>query len=127
MRVTRVYADERGESHFDECHFPLKDSGPIGSLSDRVPAKAVIFRENGPGYDYEWHVAPERQFIIMLDGKVEIEVSDGSRRTFGGGDVLLVEDTTGRGHRSRHVVPQPRRSVFIVLDEQRPPDGEHLT
>jgi hypothetical protein len=95
----------------------LRPAGPIGSLSDRVSAKAVIFRENEPGYDYAWHVAPERQFIIMLDGNVEVEVSDGSRRTFRGGDVLLVEDTTGRGHRSRHVEPHPRHSIFIVLDD----------
>ena len=119
MKVTRVYADEHGESHFDERDYPLTPAGPIGALSERVAAKAVVFRETEPGYDYAWHVAPERQFIVMLDGEVEIEVSDGARRTFGGGDVLLMEDTTGRGHRSRHVEPQARRSVFIVLDDQR--------
>jgi hypothetical protein len=120
MRVTRVYADERGESHFDERDYALEPAGPIGSLSGRIPAKAVIFRENEPGYDYDWHRAPERQFIVMLDGGVEIEVSDGSRRTFGGGDVLLMEDTTGRGHRSRHLEPRTRRSVFIVLGDVPP-------
>ena len=121
MRVTRVYADDRGESHFDEQDYALSPAGQIGALSERIAAKAVVFRENEAGYDYDWHVAPERQFIVMLDGKVEIEVSDGSRRTFGGGDVLLMEDTTGRGHRSRHVEPRTRRSVFIVLDEIEAP------
>jgi hypothetical protein len=116
MRVTRVYADEQGESHFAERDFALKDAGPIGHLSERIPAKAVIFRTNEPGYDYDWHTAPERQFIVMLDGKIEIEISDGARRTFAGGEVLLMEDTTGKGHRSRHVEAQTRRSVFIVLD-----------
>ena len=116
MRVTRVYADERGESHFDEREFVLRDAGPIGHLSDPIPAKSVVFRRNDPGYDYDWHVAPRRQFIVLLDGAIEIEVSDGTRRTFRGGDILLMEDTAGKGHRTRHVEPRDRRSVFIVLD-----------
>ena len=116
MTITRVYADERGESHFVDEEIELRNAGPIGHLSEPIPARAVIFRRNDPGYDYDWHVAPQRQFIVLLDGVIEIETSDGIRRTFRGGDILLVEDTTGRGHRSRHLEAQERRSVFIVLD-----------
>ena len=117
MKVTRVYADEHGESHFAEQEYPLRDAGEIGHLSDAIPAKSVVFRRNDPGYDYDWHVAPRRQFIVLLDGAIEIETSDGAKRTFRGGEVLLMEDTTGKGHRTRHVEPRERHSVFIVLDE----------
>lgn len=117
MLLTRVYADERGDSHFATLEIELRDAGPIGRLSEMIPAKGVIFRKNDPGYEYDWHVAPQRQFLVMLDGAVEIEVSDGERRTFRGGEILLLEDTTGRGHRSRHIEPCERRSVFIVLDD----------
>ena len=117
MKVTRVYADGRGDSHFDERDVPLRDAGTIGRLSEPVAAKSVIFRETEPTYDFDWHVAPQRQFVVLLDGAIEIETSDGARRTFRGGDVLLLEDTTGRGHRTRHVEPRERRSLFIVLDE----------
>jgi hypothetical protein len=116
VKVTRVYADEHGESHFADQDVELRDAGPIGRLSEPIAAKAVIFRENEPGYDYDWHVAPRRQFIVLLDGAIEIEVSDGARRTFRGGEILLMEDTSGRGHRTRHVEARERRSVFIVLD-----------
>jgi hypothetical protein len=116
MKVTRVFADEAGESHFAEREYPLRDAGPIGRLSESIPAKSVIFRTNEPGYDYDWHTAPQRQFIVLLDGAIEIEVSDGSRRTFRGGEILLMEDTTGKGHKSRHIEPRERRSVFIVLE-----------
>ena len=116
MKVTRVYADERGETHFAEVDFALRDAGPIGRLSEPVPARQVVFRENDPGYDYDWHVAPNRQFIVLRDGAIEIEVSDGAKRVFRGGEILLMEDTAGRGHRTRHVEPRRRRSVFIVLD-----------
>jgi hypothetical protein len=111
-----VYGDERGESHFADEEIELRDGGSIGRLSEPIPARSVVFRQTGPDYDYDWHVAPWRQFIVLLDGTIEIEVSDGSRRTFGGGEILLMEDTTGRGHRTRQVIRQERRSVFIVLE-----------
>jgi hypothetical protein len=55
---------------------------------------------------------------VLLDGAIEIETSDGTRRTFRGGEVLLMEDTAGRGHRTRNVKARERRSVSIVLDER---------
>lgn len=115
MKITRVYSDASGESHFADAEFPLRDAGPIGHLSEPVAAESVIFRRNDPGYDYDWHPAPQRQFIILLDGAIEIEVSDGERRIFRGGEILLVEDTAGKGHRTRNVEARERRSVFIVL------------
>ena len=116
MKITRIYTDAQGESHFDDQEIPLRAAGPIGRLSEEIPAKAVIFRMNEPGYDYDWHVAPRRQFVVLLDGVLEVEVSDGARRTLRGGEILLLEDTTGKGHRSRHAEQRERRSLFIVLE-----------
>ena len=36
-----------------------------------------------------------RQFIVNLDGDVEIEVSSGEKRVLHRGDVFFVEDLTG--------------------------------
>lgn len=116
MRVTRVYADAAGESHFDEIDIPLQDRGAIGRLSEPYPANGVIFRENDADYDFDWHCAPQRQYIVLLDGEIEIETSLGEKRSFSGGDILLVEDVTGNGHRTRTVNDKPRRSLFITLD-----------
>jgi hypothetical protein len=116
MRVTRVYADAAGESHFGDLDFDLRDQGEIGRLSDWLPVTRLAFRETGAEYDYDWHTAPRRQYIFMLDGHIEIETSDGEKRQFAGGDVLLVEDTTGKGHRSRELSGKPRRSVFVALE-----------
>ena len=116
MKVTRVYADDAGDSHFDDVDIALEDAGEIGRLSERHPVSAVIFRENDADYDYDWHCAPARQYIVLLDGHIEIETSDGRKRQFRGGDILFVEDLTGRGHRTRVVNNQPRRSLFITVD-----------
>jgi uncharacterized cupin superfamily protein len=80
-----------------------------------VAAESVVFRETGADYDYDWHPAPARQFVVLLDGEIEIEVGNGEIRRFTGGEVLLLEDTTGRGHRTRNVGAVPRRSLFIPL------------
>jgi hypothetical protein len=116
MKVTRVYADAAGASHFAELDIPLKDGGAIGRLSERHPVGSLIFRENDADYNFDWHCAPQRQYIVLLDGEIEIETSDGEKRQFRGGDILLVEDVTGRGHRTRTLNNRPRRSVFVTLD-----------
>ena len=96
----------------------LKDAGEIGKLSNRYSVKEIIFRETGGDYDYDFHNAPERQFIIFLDGEIEIETSLGHLRRFHAGDILLAEDTTGMGHRSRSVDGKLRRSIFVTLGEE---------
>ena len=116
MRLTRIFTGADGATHFEELEIPLVDAGSIGRLSETVPASGVVFRETPGDYDYDWHPAPRRQYIVLLDGEIEITVGDGDTRRFRGGDVLLVEDTEGRGHRTRSVDGRIRRSLFIVLD-----------
>ena len=48
-----------------------------------------------------------------MRGKTEIEVSDGEKRILRTGDVLLVEDTTGKGHRNLRLHPDPELWVFV--------------
>lgn len=116
MKVTRIAADADGVTRFEEIDVPLEDAGPIGRLSGTVEASGVQFRENDPDYDYDWHPAPRRQYVVLLDGEIEIEVGDGEIRRFRGGDVLLLDDTHGRGHRTRNVTPEVRRSLFVHLE-----------
>jgi hypothetical protein len=115
MRVVRIYSSQDGESHFEDLDIRLEEAGPIGRLSDAHPVESIIFRENSPDYNFDWHNAPRRQFIVLLDGNIEIEVSDGEVRQFSGGDILLAEDVDGKGHRTRTTDGRARRSVFIVI------------
>ena len=75
----------------------------------------MIFRETGGDYDLDFHNAPRRQYVVMLEGAVEIEIGDGTKRVLGTGEILLAEDTTGQGHISRAVNGQPRKvAVYSV-------------
>jgi hypothetical protein len=116
MIITRVFADQDGESHFEDLEIKLKNSGEIGRLSKNYSVKSIVFRENDADYDYRWHTAPQKQYIILLDGEIELEVSDGEKRFFKGGNIVLVEDVKGKGHRTRSVSDNLRRSIFVTID-----------
>lgn len=113
--VTRIYADANGESHFENMSIALKNYGAIGNLSAPWKVNGIIFREVDAAYDYDFHTAPQKQFIILLEGSIEIETSLGEIRLFGAGEVLLLEDTTGKGHRTKNLLKEKRRSVFITF------------
>lgn len=117
FKVTKVYSDSNGDSHFKDLEIKLEENGEIGFLSDKIPSKEVIFRKVKPSYDYDYHNAPQRQYIILLDGEIEIETSLGEKRIFKGGDILLMEDTFGKGHKTRNLKDIERRSVFITLSQ----------
>ena len=54
--------------------------------------------------------------MINLDSAVHITAGDGETRHIGPGEVVLVEDTTGKGHISKFVGGAMRRSIFVALD-----------
>jgi len=113
VKYTRIATNAAGVSFFEEGDVPLAEAGEIGRLSSLLSANGIIFRETGDTYDYDWHPAPQRQWILLLDGEIEIEVGTGEKRRFRGGDILRLEDVDGRGHRTRQLSSGPRRSVFI--------------
>jgi hypothetical protein len=124
--ITRVYADAVGESHFEEINKPLAAAGDIGFLSAPEGVENLVFRKVLPTYDYDFHRAPARQYIILLDGEIEIETSLGEKRRFKAGDTILVEDTTGKGHRTRNLLPAVRQSIFVTLRDQAASQGQPL-
>jgi hypothetical protein len=116
MKIHRLYADDRGESHFEDMEVPYTEVTRGGRLSARLPATGIIFREVPPDYDLDWHPAPRRQYIINLDAGVEITASDGEKRRIGAGEVLLVEDTWGKGHLSKALDGKLRHCIFVPVD-----------
>ena len=116
IKATRIYTGSDQKSHFEDFEIPLNDEGKIGFLSERKKASSIIFRETSGDYDYGWHNAPERQFVIVLEGSVEITVGDGTSKVFTGGQIFLAEDTEGQGHKSRAINNEPRKSIFVTLD-----------
>lgn len=114
MHIHHLYTDEHGESHFGDLDIELGEAGLGGYLSKMLPATGIVFREVPPTYDLDWHCAPRRQYIINLDNGVQITASDGDSRVIGAGEVILVEDTTGKGHLSKAINDRPRKCIFVA-------------
>ena len=115
MQITRVYTGDDGESHFETINVAQSESR-YGELSQMFDAEGVIFRTTPVGGELDFHNAPRRQFVVTLSGTVEIEVGDGTKLLLRGGDILLADDVTGRGHITRDL-EGPRRSLFIPLPD----------
>ncbi|MET8144722.1 hypothetical protein ABZU32_30840 [Sphaerisporangium sp. NPDC005288] len=108
--VVRLHADEDGESHFTD------DSMTLGLAEFAPPAPAILvspptaaarsmFLALPDNWSSEAHPAPREQLMVMMSGAIEVTVSDGETRTFTTGDVIMIEDTTGKGHTTRSAAP----------------------
>ena len=72
-------------------------------------ADAIEFIRVPAGFESDRHAIPQRQFIVVSAGEMEMLVGDGSSRRFGPGDVPLFGDTSGKGHRA------PGMAAGVVL------------
>ena len=71
MKCLRVYADEKGESHFSEMEIAMPGSsqrvpGHTIQMSTPAPAANIQFLTFSAGVSNDWHPAPARQFVISL-------------------------------------------------------------
>ncbi len=122
LAYARVVLNKYGYSDFADAedHFELQDfappAGPVG-VAEMRDAKSVVFTTADPGWNGDWHPSPRKQFVFMLGGAIEIEVQDGEARRFVTGDIILLEDTTGRGHDTRVVSEGPALFAIVALPE----------
>ncbi|MFT5507390.1 MAG: hypothetical protein ACI89J_000454 [Hyphomicrobiaceae bacterium] len=116
MRIHNLFTDADGESHFRDIEVEWESERNFSKYSARLPATGIIFRETAGDYDLDWHPAPRRQYIINLDAGAQLTASDGEVRTINAGEVILVEDTTGKGHLSKSVGGKLRHSIFVPID-----------
>jgi len=120
MKYTRIYSDDAGESHFEDVSVkvaPVDFAPPAPPLNLAAPidSERTILFSVPAGWVGDWHPAPRRQFYIQLSGELEIQVGDGEIRKFSAGSIVLVEDTSGRGHVSRTLGNSGVDAVFVQL------------
>ena len=119
-KYIRLYADESGESHFEDLEIAL---APIDFAPPAAPLNIAQFLPTAQslwlGAPVGWggekpHQSPHRQIFCMLQGECEVTASDGTVRRFPVGSVLLMEDTHGRGHSTR-VISKDDVLCFVVV------------
>lgn len=120
MFITRLFSDAAGKSHFAEIEInfnpvPFAPPAPPVNLSDSTSTAQLRFMKAPANWISDWHVSSQRSIFFVLAGEWEVTASDGESRRFALGSVLMVEDTTGKGHTSRVVSEVDSVAAMIEL------------
>ena len=113
MGTYRMYADGN-----EICRWEKINLDEAHAWSEGIDVTQIKFSLRQPGILQDWHPAPQRQFVIILSGQLEIGFEDGSKKVFGPGDARLVEDITGRGHTTIALGNEPCITATIGLQNQ---------
>lgn len=104
FHYTRLGVDNEGHTYFAEesINLNLWTSG-LAMVSLPQTSDVVRFFMAKPNWQMlNLHHAPKRQYLLVLQGILEIQTSLDVKKQFKQGNVLLVEDTYGYGHRTRN-------------------------
>lgn len=106
MKYVRLHADKDGNSHFEDATLALDEAdyrppAPLAFVSHTYQTDGVQFIRLPTGWAADAIQVPKKQFLVCLKGHLEMTASDGKTRSFGPGDIVLMEDGEGKGHRAR--------------------------
>ena len=119
MRITRFVESEDGGSRFEDVEvalpYPRQDAfGNTYHASSALASPDAVVVELPAGLDQDWHNAPQRQLVFVLEGEIEVETTDRETRRWRAGGLFAAEDVAGRGHLTR-VLGGPARLLFLAL------------
>ena len=110
--IVRIYTGDDGQSHFEDLGLPEGEAERIATK----PGEDLVFRRFEQDSFSDWHHPARRQYLFVIEGRMEVSVGDGSSRQFQAGDVLLAEDMTGQGHVTK-AIDGPYKSVSMGLPD----------
>ena len=113
-KITELYTESNGNSYFRDVIIPTTVKHLLGNYSEIIKVSGIMFRDFIPNSQFDWHTAPQEQYIVYLDGEVVVTSSGGETRIFKSGDILLAKDLTGKGHITKTLTYG--RSLIIPLN-----------
>ena len=121
MRYTHLYADANGDSRFADAQLPMGEDSSGPGVAELVSGDQRVgtlrFLQLPPDWFQEQRPARDRRWLLVLTGVLDVEASDGEVRRFGPGSALLVEDTSGVGHRGRVVGGPAQIAIGPLVDD----------
>jgi hypothetical protein len=108
--MKRIYTGTDGLSHVEDIVLDAK------TVLEKVTSVEV--RVSPPGRFSDWHVGPQRQYIINLAGSAQLEVAEG-KVDLPPGSMEYIDDLTGKGHTTRTTSKEERVSIWLKFDDQK--------
>ena len=118
MGTSRMYTDSNGDTNWQSIE--INDHK---EWTDGFNAKDIKFGYRPANVEQAWHPAPQRQFVIILSGQLQITYPDGTKRVFGEGEARLMENITGKGHKTMAIGDKDCLTATVVLEDQNAPIG----
>ena len=108
--MKRIYTGTDGLSHVEDIVLDMN------SVMEKVTSVEV--RVSPPGRFSDWHVGPQRQYIINLAGSGQLEVAEG-KVDLPPGSMEYIDDLTGKGHTTRTTSKEERVSIWLKFEDQK--------
>jgi hypothetical protein len=118
-----LHTDADGFSRFGKAALPFAEGTPASLLTQALACPGLQFRESPEGFASDWHCTTSPQWTLILAGKMEIALRDGSCRVFSPGEFFYSNDTlpegaafdaAKHGHKSRLLGKGPLRTLFAM-------------
>jgi hypothetical protein len=108
--MQRIYTGTDGLSHVENIELNAQ------SVLEKITTAQVSVSQPGRFSDY--HVGPERRYIINLTGGGQLQVAEG-KVDLPAGSIEYIDDLTGKGHTTANVGKEPRVSIQFQLADQK--------
>jgi hypothetical protein len=108
--MQRIYTGTDGLSHVENIELNAQ------SVLEKITAAQVSVSQPGRFSDY--HVGPERRYIINLTSGGQLQVAEG-KVDLPAGSIEYIDDLTGKGHTTANVGKEPRVSIQFQLADQK--------
>ena len=122
LTLPTLYTDADGRARFRDDPLPLPEGTPATRLSALMASGGCQFRHSPAGFASSFHCTTTPQWLVVLQGRMEIGLQDGSSRVFGPGQCFYSNDTLPEGatfdpavhgHWSRQLGDEPLVTLFV--------------
>ena len=117
-----LFTDTDGKARFKEEPIELGEGTPASQLSQLSPSQGYQLRHSPVGFRSQFHCTITPQWVLILQGQMEIGLQGGESRVFKAGEHFYSDDKLPEGatfdpavhgHWSRQVGDEPLVTMFV--------------
>ncbi|MEJ8855166.1 hypothetical protein WKW79_11335 [Variovorax robiniae] len=117
-----LFTDTDGKARFREEAIELGEGTAASQLSQLFPSQGYQLRHSPVGFRSQFHCTVTPQWVLILQGQMEIGLQGGVSRVFKAGEHFYSDDklpegatfdATVHGHWSRQVGDEPLVTMFV--------------
>jgi hypothetical protein len=122
LTAIELYTGADGLACFRQARLELSAGHPLTRLTPLAPSGGWQLRRSPADFKSDFHCTTDPQWLVVLAGRMEIGLRDGSARAFGPGEFFYSNDTlpagasfdpARHGHCSRALGGQPLVTLFV--------------